>query len=160
MIQMTQYASTGVAVNEFYLKLTDNETLSVTMGLGYKPLISLYSQLSKRAYNFYPLVMNNTLDERYTLLSVLNFPADSAPSIGDPVNGVLVMGTETTPYGIYELNIYASTTTYLDPNYPIIMNRAYTGLVNLSPHQASQEAVKYTEYDNNEDDYNSIYITN
>ena len=161
MIQLFQAESSSIATNYINLKLTDNVTIALTMSLGYKPLISLYSQVSKREYTFYPVSMTNTNDERYTTLSWLNFPADSLPAVENRTGGIAVMGTESTPYGLYELNIYASTTTHLDPNTPIIMNRSYTGLTNLNVlPSASQTAVEYTEYDNNEDDYNAIYLTN
>jgi len=161
MIQIYQAETTSIATNEINLKLTDNTTLALTMSLGYKPLISLYSQVSKREYTFYPITMTNTLEERYTTLSWLNFPVSNSAA-ESRTGGIAVMGTESTPYGLYELNIYASTQPLaLDPNYPIIMNRSYTGLVNLNVlPSASQTAVEYTEYDNNEDDYNAIYLTN
>tara|TARA_R100001230_G_C5608121_1_gene120326 strand:- start:138 stop:626 length:489 start_codon:yes stop_codon:yes gene_type:complete len=162
MIQIHQAETSSIASNEINLKLTDNNSISITMMLGYKPLISLYSQVSKREYTFYPISMTNTNDERYTTLSWLNYPADSLPAVENRTGGLAVMGTESTPYGLYELNIYASTNPLaLDPNYPIIMNRSYTGLANLTLIPAStQAAVKYTEYDSNEDDYNAVYRTN
>ena len=88
MIQIYQAESTTVATNEINLKLTDNNSIYVTMLLGYKPLISLYSQVSKREYTFYPLSMTNTNDERYTTLSWLNFPSNSLPSVEDRTNGI------------------------------------------------------------------------
>ena len=158
MIQSEQYATTSVTTPYMVAKLTDSSTLYTTMRvLGYKPLIGVKSQFTKKEYTFYPFSIDNDDEERYSQLNWLNWAADTNPSVIDRTAGSIMMGTKDLPYGLYEFNLYASTsTTSLDPT---AMNRVWTGLMNLYA-PASQLSVEYTGYEDNDTDNNVVYITN
>jgi len=155
MIQQLQYESTTVATNNIRINLFDDSVAKILMEVGWKPLIVMTSMQTNYEYTFIPMTMDNDNSERYTHLSWLNFPV----SVGfeDRDGGIALFGTKDRPYGLYQTNIYANTSSSnLDPS---TLARIWTGLCNVYA-PAGQPAIEYTEYETNDSDTNTIYITN
>ena len=123
----------------------------------YRPLISLKSMQSKTVRNFMPFVATTQSWERYVYMTWLVPPASLGPANENLTLGIIYFGTQEYPFGLYEVNMYANTSnTNLDP--ANALDIIYTGLLNVYP-GTTQDYPKYSEYDENDTDTNSIYIT-
>ena len=157
MIQQRAYLTTSVYPGDVNLNLVNGgygNWINMVLN-GYKPLISMKSMQSKKVRNFLPLLYNTDDWERFIYFTYLVFPASSAAS-ENLENGIIYFGTEEYPFGLYEVNIYANTST--DNLNPAVLNRVWTGLCNVFAAETQNYPI-YTEYEENDNDTNSIYIT-
>lgn len=115
------------------------------------PLFGFKSLLSKKELYFLP-TLGVYYNDRYGLMFF--YTTKSSPN---PLIGYLQMGTTDYPYGMYELTIYQNNISgNLEPANAI--KTVYNGLMNLSP-LTTNPAVEYTDYDTNDTETESVYIT-
>ena len=147
MIQLTR--STVNTTQYVYLDIYDKMT-----NTDYQPLFTFTSQLSD--YSFTTISFNTvyTNKERYVRCGFIigsNFT---------PALGFITFGNTDLPYGFYDVTVYQnSSSSNLDPTGLSVI---WNGLANLNAEQTGSyknPAVEYTDYDTNDADSESVYIT-
>ena len=120
----------------------------------YKPLCSFTSQASGNRILTLPFGYDYANKERYVQLTFLSSSLDVPPS------GFIKFGTDDRPYGLYDTIIYENISNVnFDPSG---LNVVWKGLANLSAEQTGtykNPAVEYTDYNTNDADTESVYIT-
>lgn len=151
MMQILQ-AKTAINANSMYVNLLDTKAGNYMNLLGWKPLIVLTSQQTKKSKIFIPTTFDATHGDRYVEMSFLTwFTSESL------TGGLIILGTDEYPYGLYDLTIYANTSsTNLDPT---TLSLIYSGLANVYAPDSDQP-VFYNEYTANDTDNDVVYITN
>ena len=130
----------------FYLNLADKMTDTT-----YKPLIGITSQLSKETVYFVPF--NYSANNRYVLLGIITVVIPGAEIL---TLGTVYLGTKDRPFGLYDMTIYQNTSnTNLDPTG---LTTIWNGLMNLKAAD-NFPAVQYNEYNTNDTETESVYIT-
>ena len=81
-----------------------------------------------------------------------------------PSFGRIELGTDDMPFGFYDVTIRENTTDFL-PSDSSVLDRpiVYTGLMNLTSVETgfyANPSVTYNEYNTNDTDTDSVYITN
>ena len=114
------------------------------------PLVNIISQQTGKNKTFRPTLIDLTNKDRYVSLTYTTFSTEILNL------GFISFGNTDFPYGLYDLQIYASTS---DDMSILGLRHIYTGLFNVIP-VSTQEAVVYNEYSTNDTDTNSVYITN
>ena len=122
-------------------------------------LIEYKSQLTGKIKRFNPFgalgrLGGVTHDDRYLwFLSKVSL-TDS----DDVANGLIKVGTTDMPYGMYDFKIYEmeSAGDY-DPDNALAT--LFSGLMNLSARGDYKQSVEYTQYNDNDSDTESVYIT-
>ena len=139
--------SNAIYENFVRLNLYDKST-----DITYKPLYGITSQQSNKTKYFISNSIDRTNKDRYTKTSFkINYE-----DIEVLAGGLIYLGTDDFPYGLYDVTIYQnSDDTNIDPDGLTII---YQGLMNLIA--SGNEAVTYTEYTTNDDETDSVYITN
>ena len=116
-----------------------------------KPLICYKSQATKKEICFLP-----TLGPFYlnTYMLLFYYSVSSSPN---PLIGYIQLGTTDFPYGFYDVTMYDNNISgNLDPANAI--KPVWYGLLNLIP-ESTNPAVEYTDYNTNDSDTESVYIT-
>ena len=114
-----------------------------------RPIFNFTSQLSGNGFNTMPLTANYTNKERYVGCDFFTWTT-AGLSIG-----YLKFGTTDLPYGLYDVTVYQNDfPTNLDPTGLRVL---WNGLANVK--QLENPAVEYTDYDTNDADTESVYIT-
>lgn len=149
MIQMVRTSSLAIS-HVLRINLYDKFN-----GTGnYKPLCSFTSQASGNRILALPLSYNYTNKERYVEISL------TVSSVSIPTLGLITFGTKDLPYGLYDTIIYENISNVnFDPSG---LNVVWKGLANLSAEQTGtykNPAVEYTDYNTNDADTESVYIT-
>jgi|LUMV01.1.fsa_nt_gb hypothetical protein len=146
MIQLLQTKSAVPLNNLFYLPIYDKMT-----NTDYTPLFGFTSQLSKKTLYACATFATYTDKDRYVKLQMFTVGSGTP----DPEDGIVTMGTTDYPYGLYDTTIYQNTSDdNLDPDG---LTQIWAGLMNLEPED--NPAVEYEEYDTNDSDTESVYIT-
>jgi|TARA_R110000824_G_scaffold200074_2_gene384084 hypothetical protein len=152
MIQIQQQNSSVPLVNYIFLDIYDKMT-----NIDYKQLFGFTSQLSKKTLYSVTLSSLYTNKERYVEMTIYTLNDTPAPTLG-----AIRVGTTDYPYGLYDTTIYQNTSdTNVDPTgLPVI----WTGLMNLRTNygyvgSTPNPAVEYEEYNTNDTDTDSVYIT-
>ena len=120
----------------------------------YRPLFTFTSQES--GYSFTSISFNANYDnkERYVKCAFIIGPTLNASF------GFITFGNTDLPYGLYDVTVYQNTdSTNLDPSGLTVL---FNGIANLSAVQTGSfknPAVEYTEYNTNDTDTESVYIT-
>lgn len=114
-----------------------------------RPIFNFTSQLSGNGFNTLPFNASYTNKERYVDCSFFTW---TNPFLN---LGYLTFGTTDLPYGFYDVTIYQNDfPTNLDPTGLRVL---WNGLANVK--QLENPAVEYTDYDTNDADTESVYIT-
>jgi hypothetical protein len=143
MIQLTRHSST--VQQSVYLEIYDKMT-----NIDYKPLFTFTSQASKKSFTFVPFVVDYTNKNRYVKCDFL-----VAATAFLPTFGIIHFGSTDLPYGFYDVIIYQNTSdSNLDPTG---LTQIWDGLANVVPN--NNPAVEYTEYNTNDADTESVYVT-
>jgi len=149
MIQLLQDKSSALLPSirvDIYDKMIPYSGETVT---DLQPLFTFTSQLSGKSFTTLPLNTQYTNKERYVKCNFIVFTSFS-PSLG-----VITFGTTDLPYGFYDVTIYQNDfPTNLDPTGLRVL---WNGLANVK--QLENPAVEYTDYDTNDADTESVYIT-
>ena len=125
--------------------------LSEMTSIDYFPLIEFKSQLSKKSLFFRPVFFIYGLGDRYVMLFYYTWNEPTASLFG-----YLKMGTTDYPYGLYDVTIYQNSSSgNLDPANAV--KTLWNGLMNLT--QSGNPAVEYKDYNTNDTDTESVYIT-
>ena len=126
-----------------YDKMTD---------ITYKPLYQITSLQSNKTKYFISNSIDTSNKDRYIETSFKTNYEDTELLVG----GLIYLGTDDFPYGLYDVTIYQNSgTSNLDPDG---LTQIYSGLMNLTA--SGNESVEYTEYTTNDSDTDSVYITN
>lgn len=128
------------------------DILSEMTSIDYFPLVEFKSQLSKKSLFFRPVFfIHSDIGDRYIFLVYYTWNQPTASLFG-----YLKMGTTDYPYGLYDVTIYQNSSTgNLDPANTV--KTLWNGLMNLT--QSGNPAVEYTDYNTNDADTESVYIT-
>jgi len=126
----------------------------------YKPIITFTNQQTGKFINLIPFTYTYTNKDRYVELTfIINYLLQNSYTIE--------LGTDDMPFGFYDVTIRENTTNNLPTDESVLLRPiVYTGLMNLSPDTTTglgktpNPAVKYTEYNTNDTDTDSVYITN
>ena len=140
---------------------TTNQTRSFSLNVydkmtndDYKPLLTFTSQASGNSFTTLPFSLINTYKERY-----LTFTFIVAGGF-NPTLGFITFGNTDLPYGFYDITVYEnSNNTNLDPSG---LNVIWKGLANLYAKETGSfknPAIEYTDYDTNDADTESVYVT-
>ena len=143
------------------LRSTNNETISFFLNVydkmtntDYRPLLTFTSQASGNSFTTLPFSSSHAKKERY-----LSFSFIVAGGF-NPTLGFITFGNTDLPYGFYDVTIYQnSSNTNIDPTGLTII---WEGLANLYAKETGSfknPAVEYTDYDTNDADTESVYIT-
>ena len=150
MIQIIQKYNVA-HFNYINLNLYDTANGKLTLDLGYRPLFSIKSQQTGSVKNFMPTTASLTKKERYIAMLLITTNSNNESV------GLIKLGNDDFPYGFYDVSIYANTSDdNLDPAFA--NSKIFTGLMNLQ--QDSNASVEYKEYEENDSDTMSVYITN
>tara|TARA_R100001594_G_scaffold45783_1_gene78686 strand:- start:1388 stop:1822 length:435 start_codon:yes stop_codon:yes gene_type:complete len=143
MIQLTRALTT---VNQsVYLDIYDKMTNS-----DYRPLFTFTSQASNTSFTFVPFIADYTNKNRYVKCSIFVSTAGFIPG-----SGIIHFGSTDLPYGFYDVVVYQNTSnSNLDPTG---LTQIWEGLANVVAQ--NNPAVEYTEYNTNDSDTESVYIT-
>jgi hypothetical protein len=142
MIQLLR--STTTTENSFQLNIYDKMT-----NADYRPLLTFTSQASGNSFTSMPFSSIYTKKERYVAF-ILYATTGLAPTLG-----FVTFGNTDLPYGFYDVTIYQnSSNSNIDPTGLTVI---WNGLANLK--QSGNPAVEYTDYDTNDADTESVYIT-
>ena len=149
MIQLVR--STAISsIESIYLDLYSE----MTNDDHYLPLFTFTSQASGSSFTTLPLGALYTDKERFVQIRFF-IQSSLIPSIG-----FVTFGTTDLPYGLYDVIVYQnSSNVNLDPSG---LNVVWNGLANLSAEQTGtykNPAVEYTDYNTNDTDTESVYIT-
>tara|TARA_R100000781_G_scaffold31379_1_gene22883 strand:+ start:1028 stop:1489 length:462 start_codon:yes stop_codon:yes gene_type:complete len=152
MIQIEQQKTPVPNLNRVFLDIYNKMT-----NIDYEPLFGFTSQLSKKTLYSVSFTTIYTNKERYVEMAI--YTSTLTP---DPTIGVIRGGTTDYPYGLYDTTVYQNTSdTNLDPTgLPVLWN----GLMNLRTNYGysgatPNPAVEYTDYNTNDTDTESVYIT-
>lgn len=146
MIQLIRKA--GTSVNLFYLNIYDKMT-----NADYLPLITITSQLTGKSKTCVFTVANYYNKSRYVQLALYVVRYDFGENLS---LGLIYLGNTDFPLGFYDVTIYQNTdNSNLDPTGLTVV---YQGLMNLT-NDSSTNPVEYTEYNDNDSDTDSVYIT-
>ena len=141
MIQFIRNSLQQLVYLDIYDKMTNTD---------YKPLFTFTSQESKNGHNVIALYVDYTNKNRYVKLTLV------PSTLTIPNLGVFQIGTTDYPYGMYDTTIYQNTS---DTNYdPTGLTVIWNGLTNIIA-DSTNPAVEYTDYDTNDTDTESVYIT-
>jgi|TARA_R110000824_G_scaffold60148_6_gene161072 hypothetical protein len=141
MIQLIRNASQQFVYLDIYDKMTNAD---------YNPLFTFTSQESKNGHNVVPLSTDYTNKSRY--VEFVFIPS----TLTIPNLGIFEIGTTDYPYGMYNTTIYQNTSSSnLDPTGLTVI---WNGLTNIIA-DSTNPAVEYTDYDTNDTDTESVYIT-
>ena len=142
MIQLVKTAST--AADTFRINIYDKMT-----NADYRPLVTFTSQASGNSFTSLPFAASYTKKERYVAFYFW------ISAILIPTLGYVTFGNTDLPYGFYDVTIYQnSSSSNIDPAGLTVV---WKGLANLK--QSGNPAVEYTDYDTNDADTESVYIT-
>ena len=143
MIQLLR--ATTTTTNSFNLNIYDKMT-----NADYRPLLTFTSQASGNSFTSMPFSSSYTKKERY-----VSFTFYATTGLA-PTFGFVTFGNTDLPYGFYDVTIYQnSSNSNIDPTGLTVI---WKGLANLK--QYGNPAVEYTNYDTNDADTESVYITN
>tara|TARA_R100001463_G_scaffold6275_2_gene20682 strand:+ start:5075 stop:5521 length:447 start_codon:yes stop_codon:yes gene_type:complete len=147
MIQFTrkQGSQFVLATLNIYDKMTNTD---------YRPLFTFKSQATGYTFAMMPFSTMYDNKERY----VLNFFVVS--SSFNPTMGSLNFGNIAAPYGFYDVTVYQNISN--DNVLTTGLNVIYNGLANFNAQQTGDlkiPAVEYTDYNTNDSDSESVYIT-
>lgn len=146
MVRTSSAALYPIVRLNIYDKFTSTDT--------YKPLFTFTSQASGESITILPFGYDFSDKERCVKLTFLS------SSLDVPASGFIKFGTETRPYGLWDVVIYEnSSNVNLDPSG---LNVVWKGLANFTAQQTGSDknpAVEYTDYDTNDADTESVYIT-
>ncbi len=119
----------------------------------YDPLFTITSHQTGNSKTFAANASGFTYKDRY-VSSVIQVVTTSGAEVLS--QGKVYLGTDDFPYGFYDVVIRenSSNTNIITSGRPIV----YYTLMNLT--QTGNAAVTYTEYTTNDDDTESVYITN
>ena len=147
MIQLTR--STVGAFAFVYLDIYDKMT-----NTDYRPLFTFTSQATGYSFTLIAFSADYSDKERYVKCNFL---------LGSTFNatlGFITFGNTAAPYGFYDVTVYQnSSNSNLNTTG---LNVIYKGLANLSAEQTGDfknPAVEYTDYNTNDSDTESVYIT-
>jgi len=147
MIQLTR--STVNTTEYIYLDIYDKMT-----NTDYRPLFTFTSQESGYSFTSISFNADYANKDRYVKCGFI---------IGSTFNaslGFITFGNTNSPYGFYDVTVYQNTdNSNLDPTGLTVL---FSGLANLSAVQTglnSNPAIKYTEYNTNDTDTQSVYVT-
>ena len=142
MIQLVKTASTEA--DTFRINIYDKMT-----NADYRPLVTFTSQASGNSFTSMPFSSSYTKKERYVSF-IFYASTGLAPTLG-----FVTFGNTDLPYGFYDVTIYQnSSNANIDPTGLTVI---WEGLANLK--QSGNPAVEYTNYDTNDADTESVYIT-
>tara|TARA_R110001592_G_scaffold244712_1_gene506091 strand:- start:45 stop:491 length:447 start_codon:yes stop_codon:yes gene_type:complete len=131
------------------LNLWDSRYFQITFTLFLQqPLVQIISQQTGKSKVFRPISTDITNKERYVSLTYVTASVESLE------NGIISFGSSDFPFGFYDLQIFAPTS---DSMSLVAVNYIYTGLFNI---YNVAKSVEYTEYNTNDTDTDSVYITN
>jgi hypothetical protein len=151
MIQVLREGESSVAV-VIYMALYDTYNIQVGSVSFFTPLLQIASHQTNQTKVFIPYALDTTYKERYFKMSFSIIPA---AEFSVPQAGLIYLGTEDYPYGLYDLTAYRNTSAInLDPS---ALTTVSKGLLNLKEEPANA-AVKYTEYESTQEQ--KVYITN
>tara|TARA_R100000655_G_C2994720_1_gene193561 strand:+ start:2618 stop:3061 length:444 start_codon:yes stop_codon:yes gene_type:complete len=146
MIQLIR--KTSLSVHLLYLNLYDKMT-----NADYRPLITVTSQLTGKSKTCIFASANYAYKDRYVQLLMYVAPILGAENLSA---GSMYLGTTDYPLGFYDVTIYQNTDdTNIDPTGLTVI---YQGLMNLTS-DSNTNPVRYTEYNDNDSDTESVYIT-
>tara|TARA_R110002020_G_scaffold129058_2_gene289214 strand:+ start:14166 stop:14630 length:465 start_codon:yes stop_codon:yes gene_type:complete len=151
MIQAFREAE--VTVTQFiYMALYDTYGLRPSEEGFFRPLLEIVSQQTGKSKIFIPNALDTTYKERYFKMT---YGVAHIAEFNIPVAGLIYLGTEDYPYGLYDLTAYRNTSAInLDPS---TLTTVSKGLFHLRQ-GTNNEAVKYTEYESTQEQ--KVYITN
>jgi hypothetical protein len=142
MIQLLR--ATTTTANSFNLNIYDKMT-----NADYRSLLTFTSQASGNSFTSMPFSSSYTKKERYVSF-IFYASTGLAPTLG-----FVTFGNTDLPYGFYDVTIYQnSSNANIDPTGLTVI---WEGLANLK--QSGNPAVEYTNYDTNDADTESVYIT-
>lgn len=147
MIQLTR--STAGTVQFAYLDIYDKMT-----NTDYRPLFTFTSQATGYSFTIIAFSADYSDKERYVSCGFL------VASALNPLFGAINFGNTAAPYGFYDVTVYqnSSNSNILTTG----LNVIYNGLANFSAEQTGafkNPAVEYTDYNTNDSDTESVYIT-
>tara|TARA_R100000781_G_C4071524_1_gene124609 strand:- start:703 stop:1149 length:447 start_codon:yes stop_codon:yes gene_type:complete len=120
----------------------------------YRPLFTFKSQATGYTFAMMPFSTTYGNKERF----VLNFFLVGASFNAEL--GFLNFGTTAAPYGFYDVTVYQNISN--DNVLTTGLNVIYNGLANFNAQQTGDfknPAVEYTDYNTNDSDTESVYIT-
>ena len=120
----------------------------------YSPLFTFTSQASGGSFTTLPLSTSYDNKDRYVRCAFIvgyNF---------SPTLGFITYGSTDLPYGFYDVTIYQNSgSSNLDPTGLTIIWKGLANLYAIDTGSFKNPAVEYTEYNNNDTDTESVYIT-
>tara|TARA_R110000787_G_scaffold95748_1_gene198903 strand:+ start:415 stop:891 length:477 start_codon:yes stop_codon:yes gene_type:complete len=125
----------------------------------YKPIITFTNQQTNKFVNLVPYEYTYDNKDRYVEFKIILDYSTQLPSFGR-----IELGTDDMPFGFYDVTIRENTTDFL-PSDSSVLDRpiVYTGLMNLTSVETgfyANPSVTYNEYNTNDTDTDSVYITN
>tara|TARA_R100000700_G_C3175397_1_gene150236 strand:+ start:1059 stop:1511 length:453 start_codon:yes stop_codon:yes gene_type:complete len=147
MITMGRSISgTAVTVSlDLYDKMTNAD---------YPPLFTFTSQASGDSLTTLPLATDYENKDRYVSCGFIT-GSNFVPSLG-----FITFGTTDLPYGFYDATIYQNSgSSNLDPTGLTIIWEGLANFYAIETGILKNPAVEYTDYDNNDADTESVYIT-
>ena len=160
MIQL-EVNKAGGASKLFMVRINLKDEISSDFDTAKGLLMSFTSQLTGATQNVIPIVNwgADYYNDRITTLYLYAAPFNGNPELGFLAFGNITYPTFyiTYPIGFWNVTIYenSSSTNLL----PSGLTQIWTGLANVAPVDADDWSPTYTEYNTNDIDTESVYIT-
>ena len=131
------------------LNLWDSSYFQITFNVFLQqPLVQIISQQTGKSKVFRPFSTDITNKDRYVSLTYYTTASE------DLENGLVSFGSSDFPFGFYDLQIFAPTSSSMSL---VGVTYIFTGLFNI---YNVAKSVEYKDYSINDTDTNSVYITN